>query len=55
MPRAASKNTLFADRDRAAVRRFEAGDGAQQRGLAAAGGPEQRDDFARRHGEARRP
>jgi hypothetical protein len=40
---------VAADVDRAAVRPLEAGDGAQQRGLAAAGGAEQGDDLARRH------
>ena len=37
--------------DRAGRRLLEAGDGAQQRGLAAAGGAEDRDEFARRDGE----
>jgi hypothetical protein len=34
------------------VGEFQAGDDAQQRGLAGAGGPEQRDQFAGRHVEA---
>src|SRR5262249_59699836 len=40
---------LLADADRTAMRRLQAGDRAQQRGLAAAGGPEQGDHLARTH------
>ena len=46
------RDLVAADRDRAAGRLFEAGDAAQGRGLAAAGGPEQHDDLARRDAEA---
>ena len=38
---------LAMEQDLAAVRRFQAGDDAQQRGLATAGRPEQGEQFAR--------
>ncbi len=43
---------LAVEQDAAAVRQIEAGDHAQQRRLAAAGGPEQREEFAGLDGEA---
>jgi hypothetical protein len=46
---------LAADADRTAVRPLEAGDGAQQRGLAAARGAEQGDDLSRRHRDRHAP
>ena len=48
------RDVLAVEHDRAAGRLFEAGDHAQQRGLAAAGRAEQADECAVRHGEVDR-
>ncbi len=48
----ALREVLAIEEDAAPVRQVEAADHAQQRGLAAAGGPEQREEFAGLDGEA---
>ena len=47
-------DVLAVEQDAAFARRLEAGEHAQQRGLAAAGGAEQREEFALRNIEGKR-
>ena len=52
MPRDGLRHHAAGDADGARGRMLEAGDAAQRRGLAAAGGAEQHHDLAGRHGKA---
>ncbi len=52
LPYRAPRHVLAAEQNLAVIGKFETGDGAQQRGFAGTGWPEQCDQFSRAHGEA---